>query len=89
MYDGRANDVWALGIFLMKILGIPHPYIDFAIDTESMAKKKIISGDVNFEFKPEHIGAGMAASLVLQMLEPDVWERITVSASQLDPELTI
>lgn len=72
------NDVWALGIFLVKILAVPHPFIDFEKDTKSTAKEKIIQREGNFHFRPEHIGAGGASSLVLLLLEPDIRQRITV-----------
>jgi serine/threonine protein kinase len=79
MYYGAQNDVWSLGIFLAKILDIPHPYIDFHIDTESTAKRKIVDGVPDFHFQSHHMGPGRAASLIIQMLEPDADERITVS----------
>ena len=79
MYRGSQNDVWSLGIFLTKILKIPHPYINFDIDTESTAKRKLIEGESDFRFSRNHLGHGRAASLIIQMLEPDPDKRITVS----------
>jgi len=79
MYYGAQNDVWSLGIFLTKILDLPHPYIDFDKDTESTAKRKIAESVPDFYFKRRHIGPGKAASLIVQMLEPNADERITVS----------
>jgi hypothetical protein len=72
------NDVWALGIFLVKTLAVPHPFIDFGKDTESTAKEKIIQREGDFHFRPEHIVAGGASSLVMLLLEPDIRQRITV-----------
>jgi serine/threonine protein kinase len=79
MYDGFKNDVWSLGIFLCKILNIPHPFIDFTVDTESCAKRKISKGKAEFKFRRHHIGPGQAASLIAQMLERKPHQRITVS----------
>lgn len=81
MYDGAQNDVWSLGIFLAKTLNIPHPYIEFDKDTESVAKKKITEGEPDFHFERHHMGPGGAASLIIQMLEPDADQRITVSVT--------
>lgn len=81
MYRGSQNDVWSLGIFLTKILKIPHPYINFDIDTESTAKRKLIEGESDFRFSRNHLGHGRAASLIVQMLEPDPDKRITVSST--------
>lgn len=79
MYHGAQNDVWSLGISLAKILHIPHPYIDFNKDNESTAKRKIAEGIPDFQFEPYHMGPGKAASLIVQMLEPDANQRLTVS----------
>jgi serine/threonine protein kinase len=79
MYRGNQNDVWSLGILLTKIIDIPHPYINFDVDTESKAKTKLIEGKADFHFLPHHQGGGKAASLICQMLEPDPRQRITVS----------
>jgi serine/threonine protein kinase len=89
MYYGAQNDVWSLGIFLAKILHIPHPYIDFNIDTESNAKKKIVQGIPDFHFEPHHMGPGRAASLIIQMLDPDADERITVSLTSYNPAYSV
>ena len=85
MYYGAQNDVWSLGIFLAKILHIPHPFIDFNNDNESTAKKKILRGIPDFHFEPHHMGPGRAASLIIQMLDPDADERITVSSMSESP----
>lgn len=78
-YDGRANDVWALGIFLVKALATPHPFIDSSNETESEAQAELVRrGEGDFHFPPDQIGAGKASSLVLLMLEHDVSKRITV-----------
>lgn len=79
LYDGPANDIWSLGILLVKLLGIQHPFIDIDTDTESIAKGKIIKADPEYYFQPEHIGRGRAASLIIQMLELDPQQRLTVS----------
>jgi serine/threonine protein kinase len=79
MYRGNQNDVWSLGMLLTKIIDIPHPYINFDVDTESKAKTKLIEGKADFHFLPHHQGGGKAASLICQMLEPDPRQRITVS----------
>jgi serine/threonine protein kinase len=79
MYDGPANDVWSLGILLTKLLSIPHPFIHVETDTESIARTKIVEARPEYHFRPEHIGRGKAASLIMQMLEPNPWKRITVS----------
>ena len=85
MYYGAQNDVWSLGIFLAKILHIPHPFIDFNNDNESTAKKKILRGIPDFHFEPHHMGPGRAASLIIHMLDPDADERITVSSMSESP----
>lgn len=73
--------MWSLGILLTKMLAVPHPFIDIDSDTESMAKDKIIEATPEFHFQPHHLGRGKAASLIVQMLEPDPRQRITASQS--------
>lgn len=79
MYYGPVTDVWSLGILLCKLLGIGHPFIDIDTDTISAAKAKIVGASPAYNFRPEHIVRGGAASLVMQMLEPNPKRRITVS----------
>lgn len=79
MYDGRANDVWSLGILLSKLIGIPHPFIDVETDSAKTAKAKIAKAQPEYHFRPEHIGHGRAASLIVQMLDSNPERRITVS----------
>lgn len=78
-YDPKANDVWALGILLTKILGIQHPYAhSYADDTSTTVKRRILTGDAKFHWKPDQLVPGGIAELVMGMLERDPQKRWTV-----------
>ncbi|OWZ50964.1 CAMK/CAMKL protein kinase [Cryptococcus neoformans] len=77
-YDPKANDVWALGILLTKILGIQHPYAhSYADDTSTTVKRRILTGDAKFHWKPDQLVPGGIAELVMGMLERDPQKRWT------------
>lgn len=78
-YDPKANDVWALGILLTKILGIQHPYAhSYADDTSTTVKRRILTGDAKFHWKPDQLVPGGIAELIMGMLERDPQKRWTV-----------
>lgn len=78
-YDPKANDVWALGILLTKILCIQHPYAhSYADDTSTAVKRRILTGDAKFHWKPDQLVPGGVAGLMMGMLERDPQQRWTV-----------
>ncbi|KAL0252400.1 hypothetical protein I308_101791 [Cryptococcus tetragattii IND107] len=79
-YDPKANDVWALGILLTKILCIQHPYAhSYADDTSTAVKRRILTGDAKFHWKPDQLVPGGVAELMMGMLERDPQQRWTTT----------
>lgn len=78
-YDPKANDIWALGILLTKILCIQHPYAhSYVDDTSTTVKRRILTGDAKFHWKTDHLVPGGVAELIMGMLERDPQQRWTV-----------
>ncbi|ODO04662.1 hypothetical protein I350_05271 [Cryptococcus amylolentus CBS 6273] len=78
-YDPKANDVWSLGILLIKMAGLPHPYAyTSSDDTSSAVKKRILLGDPKFRWRLRDQGPGGMAELAEGMLESDPLKRWTI-----------
>ncbi|WVQ74572.1 hypothetical protein IAR50_004173 [Cryptococcus sp. DSM 104548] len=78
MYDPKASDVWALGILLVKMIGLPHPFTHYSDDTSTTVKKRVVSGDPRFRWRPQGRIPGGVAELVMGMLEQDPSKRWTI-----------
>lgn len=79
-YDPKANDIWALGILLTKILCIQHPYAhSYVDDTSTTVKRRILTGDAKFHWKTDHLVPGGVAELIMGMLERDPQQRWTIT----------
>ncbi|ORY29521.1 kinase-like domain-containing protein [Naematelia encephala] len=79
-YDPRSSDVWALGIVLTKMLGMPHPFLTGSDDEASDDfRKRIIECDPRIDVPPlksdasEHL-----VSLLEGILEKDPVQRLTI-----------
>ncbi|RSH94560.1 hypothetical protein EHS25_004364 [Saitozyma podzolica] len=77
-YEPRANDVWALGILLCKMLGIPHPYNGGDDDTSSAFRARIVLQQPLYELQPNHLVPGGVHEVVVGMLERDPRHRMTI-----------
>lgn len=82
-YEPRANDVWALGILLCKMLGIPHPYNGGDDDTSSAFRARIVLQQPLYELEPNHLVPGGVHEVIVGMLERDPRHRMTVSRARL------
>lgn len=82
LYDPKANDVWALGILLLKLLGFPHPYDHGKRDHGSdMVRHNIVHGVLSYDLASFAGGAPPGLDKVIQgMLERDPKSRWTVSS---------
>jgi len=79
-YDPKANDVWALGILLAKLLGMPHPFFSPDEDDASeKVKQRIVEEEPVFHWQPEDEVPGGKKELVMGMLQRDPEQRLTVS----------
>ncbi|CAD6587454.1 MAG: hypothetical protein TREMPRED_004760 [Tremellales sp. Tagirdzhanova-0007] len=89
-YDPKANDVWALGIIFIKLLGLPHPFVSSAVDIKDDSikfRERIANCLPHFDWQPEDWGAGGKAELVMGMLCRDPDMRWTASHPELDCQL--
>ncbi|GFZ42689.1 hypothetical protein JCM24511_00406 [Saitozyma sp. JCM 24511] len=77
-YEPRANDVWALGILLCKMLGIPHPYNGGDDDTSSAFRARIVLQQPLYELEPNHLVPGGVHEVIVGMLERDPRHRMTI-----------
>ncbi|OCF32299.1 CAMK/CAMKL protein kinase [Kwoniella heveanensis BCC8398] len=76
MYDPKANDVWSLGIILLKILGFPHPYSFSTQDeTSTIVKQRIIDHSPCYCFPPGATKPSGVGELITGMLERDPKKR--------------
>lgn len=78
-YDPCANDVWALGILLVKMLNIRHPYISKTDDSKA-ARKRILTHPPLWSWTDADLRSGRA-DLIMGMLDRDPVARSTVSPS--------
>lgn len=77
-YDPRANDVWALGILLIKMLNLRHPYICNTDDPKA-ARKRILTHPPIWEWNDRDLRSGRA-DLIMRMLDRNPSTRLTVSS---------
>ncbi|WVF66994.1 hypothetical protein IAT40_001737 [Kwoniella sp. CBS 6097] len=78
MYDPKANDVWSLGIILIKLLNFPHPY-SRPDETSTAVKQRIIGHLPYYHFPKEARKPGGVAQLIEGMLERDPTKRWKIS----------
>ncbi|WVQ94621.1 hypothetical protein IAU59_001701 [Kwoniella sp. CBS 9459] len=79
MYDPKANDVWSLGIILLKLLNFPHPYsLSDPDETSTMVKQQIIGHSPYYRFPRKAKQPGGVAELIMGMLERDPKKRWTI-----------
>lgn len=71
--------MWSLGVLLLKMLDLPHPYVDRADPTETtkMAKARIINGDARWQWRDKDAISG-AADLIQGMMDHNLERRLTV-----------
>ncbi|KAK8861502.1 hypothetical protein IAR55_002323 [Kwoniella newhampshirensis] len=78
-YDAKANDVWSLGILLIKLLDMDHPFVSpFQEDTSTTIKRRIICDDPLFAWAQEDLAPGGLASLIYGMLQKNPKVRWTI-----------
>lgn len=78
-YDPFANDVWSLGIILLKLLGYHNPYGLKNDETSGDFKKKIMETEVNWDFLGRKNNPGCIGEVIQGMLERDPEKRWNVS----------
>jgi serine/threonine protein kinase len=78
-YDPQANDVWALGILLLKMLGTIHPFGNDPDDTIEVLKNRIVYEPLLIPWKSADWYHGGPAVLVESILQKDPNKRLTVS----------
>lgn len=79
-YSGPANDVWSLGILLIKLLGRDHPYAyKDAYEPDADWRKRMIGGcNAVWDFCEEELEYGGIGQLAASMLHPNPLKRMTV-----------
>ena len=79
LYDPKANDVYSLGILLVKLLDLPHPYATYhAEEGSDQVKRRLKTAQPFYRWRTEHKESGLS-ELIEGMLNPDPEERWTVS----------
>ncbi|WVR03915.1 hypothetical protein IAU60_000914 [Kwoniella sp. DSM 27419] len=75
-YEPKANDVWSLGILLLKLLNLPHPYqLSYTGDHSNDMKRDIIYGKAVYRLPKEEKGPGRLGELIRGMLEREPHRR--------------
>jgi serine/threonine protein kinase len=79
-YDGAANDVWSLGILLLKLLGRDHPYawkVEFDPDVDW--RQEMVKGrEPTWDFDAEELDRGGVGYLIHRMLDRNPYTRYSV-----------
>ncbi len=70
--------MWSLGIILLKLLRLPHPYLHNDSCTSEELKQNIMQGVPKWSWRSRDLRDGGVAEVVQGMLERDPERRWTV-----------